>query len=86
MTCGHVCSLALQPDADATITLVMKAGVAIVSLPMCNLYLQDRVAGRTPSELLARPQSDRLVIRDGKAVTIAPPDYAVLDVHWPERP
>ncbi len=25
-----------------------EAGIAIVSLPMCNLYLQDRAAGRTP--------------------------------------
>ncbi len=48
VTCGHVCSLALQPDAAATIALVARAGVAIVSLPMCNLYLQDRVPGRTP--------------------------------------
>ena len=24
------------------------AGVSVVSLPMCNLYLQDRQAGRTP--------------------------------------
>jgi cytosine deaminase len=27
---------------------VAEAGVAIVSLPMCNLYLQDREPGRTP--------------------------------------
>ena len=25
-----------------------EAGIAVVSLPMCNLYLQDRVPGRTP--------------------------------------
>ncbi|MFX4381294.1 amidohydrolase family protein, partial [Acinetobacter baumannii] len=24
------------------------AGLAVVSLPMCNMYLQDRTAGRTP--------------------------------------
>ena len=28
--------------------LVVEAGIAVVSLPMCNLYLQDRVPGRTP--------------------------------------
>jgi cytosine deaminase len=27
---------------------VAKAGLHVVSLPMCNLYLQDRQAGRTP--------------------------------------
>ncbi len=50
ITCGHCCSLAVQPDADATETLarVAEAGIAVVSLPMCNMYLQDRVAGRTP--------------------------------------
>ncbi len=171
VTCGHVCSLALQPDAAATIALVARAGVAIVSLPMCNLYLQDRVPDRTPrwrgitllhelasagvrvclasdntrdpfhaygdgdmlevfregvrigqldhsgfdwrtvvvtmpaavmgiapgriaaaqpaemilfrartsNELLARSQSDRLVIRGGRAITAELPDYAMLD-------
>ncbi len=27
---------------------VAEAGIAVVSLPMCNMYLQDRTAGRTP--------------------------------------
>jgi cytosine/creatinine deaminase len=47
---GHCCSLALQPaaEADATMERVAEAGIAVVSLPMCNLYLQDRFAGRTP--------------------------------------
>ena len=47
---GHCCSLALQgaEEAARTIELVAKAGISIVSLPMCNLYLQDRKAGRTP--------------------------------------
>ena len=47
---GHCCSLALQgaEAAARTIELVAKAGIAIVSLPMCNMYLQDRKAGRTP--------------------------------------
>jgi cytosine deaminase len=47
---GHCCSIAMQPadEADRTMDLVAEAGVAIVSLPMCNLYLQDRQAGRTP--------------------------------------
>lgn len=48
--CGHCCSLALQmPQAEARIIeKVARAGVAVVSLPMCNMYLQDRNAGRTP--------------------------------------
>lgn len=41
---GHCCSLARQPDADVlrTLDLVAKAGLSVVSLPMCNMYLQDR--------------------------------------------
>ncbi|MGX9147516.1 cytosine deaminase [Mesorhizobium sp. 128a] len=46
---GHCCSLARQPDLDVLDTLdkVAKAGLAVVSLPMCNLYLQDRRADQT---------------------------------------
>ncbi len=50
MLAGHCCSLARQ-DADETrrtVDLVAQAGISIVSLPMCNLYLQDRQAGTTP--------------------------------------
>ena len=50
VVCGHCCSLARQ-EADQvkrTLDLVAEAGIAIVSLPMCNLYLQDRESGRTP--------------------------------------
>ncbi|MGL5137835.1 MAG: cytosine deaminase [Beijerinckiaceae bacterium] len=48
--CGHCCSLALQTPEDEAriIALVKEAGLAIVSLPMCNMYLQDRTRGRTP--------------------------------------
>ncbi|MBV8763841.1 MAG: amidohydrolase family protein, partial [Hyphomicrobiales bacterium] len=50
--CAHCCSLALQPEeyAKRVIEKVARAGIAIVSLPMCNLYLQDRdvKAERTP--------------------------------------
>ena len=44
---GHCCSLARQ-DADTaarTIDKVAQAGLAVVSLPMCNMYLQDRNGG-----------------------------------------
>ncbi|CCI13787.1 Cytosine deaminase [Microcystis aeruginosa PCC 9806] len=48
--CGHCCSLAVQsPEIiKETLNLVKNAGIAIVSLPMCNLYLQDRQEEKTP--------------------------------------
>lgn len=44
VVCGHCCSLAVQPADEVlkTMTLVREAGIGVVSLPMCNLYLQDR--------------------------------------------
>lgn len=52
ITCGHCCSLAVQSEAVVAQTLaaVKAAGIAVVSLPMCNLYLQGRQAGRTPRD------------------------------------
>jgi cytosine deaminase len=50
ITVGHCCSLSTQ-DVDRamdTLDLVAKAGIHVVSLPMCNLYLQDRQAHTTP--------------------------------------
>ncbi len=46
---GHCCSLARQPDHEVLSTLdkAARAGLAVVSLPMCNLYLQDRRQDRT---------------------------------------
>lgn len=174
ITCGHCCSLAVQSSeiVHQTIDLVKQANIAVVSLPMCNLYLQDRQAAVTPywrgvtrvqelqqhdipvafasdncrdpffgfgdhdvlevfeqavkiahldtpyanwiesvtstpanlmglknqdkilagnsadliifsaryfSELLSRPQSDRLVIRNGKQIDTTLPDYSELD-------
>jgi cytosine/creatinine deaminase len=170
---GHCCSLALQGDDERrkTIDAVARAGLSVVSLPMCNMFLQDREGGRTPrwrgvtalhelkraganvmiasdntrdpfypygdldmmevwregvrilhldypfadwapavsaapakamglelgvlrsgmradmiltsardfTELLARPQSDRVVVRNGEASSAAAPDYAELD-------
>jgi cytosine/creatinine deaminase len=170
---GHCCSLALQEDDERqrTIDAVARAGLSVVSLPMCNMFLQDRQTARTPrwrgvtalhelkaagvkvmiasdntrdpfyaygdldmmetwregvrilhldypfaewaqavsaspakamgldlgvlrpgaradmiltrardfTELLARPQSDRIVVRNGEASSARPPDYAELD-------
>ena len=47
---GHCCSLSRQGEEDMkrTIDLVARAGLDVVSLPMCNLYLQDRRIAGTP--------------------------------------
>jgi cytosine deaminase len=47
VTAGHCCALAAQDAAtqQRVIDKVARAGIAIVSLPMCNMYLQDRDAG-----------------------------------------
>jgi cytosine deaminase len=47
---GHVCALSVQTDAEAmdTITLCAEAGLNVINLPMCNMYLQGRQSGRTP--------------------------------------
>lgn len=47
---GHCCSLAVQDDGhvDRTLDLVAEAGLAVVTLPVLNLQLQDRQSGRTP--------------------------------------
>src|SRR6202050_5086113 len=47
---GHCCSLALQEDDERqrTIDAVARASLSVVSLPMCNLFLQDRQTARTP--------------------------------------
>ena len=47
VTVGHCCSLSSQDESRAldTLDLVAKAGINVVSLPMCNLYLQDRGTG-----------------------------------------
>jgi cytosine deaminase len=50
VTVGHCCSLALYGDNERadTIARVADARLAVVSLPMVNMYLQDRTALRTP--------------------------------------
>jgi len=50
VVCGHACALSIYDDAVAEETLhwVQQAEIGVVSLPMCNLYLQDRQPGRMP--------------------------------------
>lgn len=47
---GHCCSLTRQDDGERrrVIETVARAGLSVVSLPMCNMFLQDRHAGHTP--------------------------------------
>ena len=49
---GHCCSVSQQEETNAmhTLDLVARSGLNVVSLPMCNLYLQDRMAHRTPRQ------------------------------------
>jgi cytosine deaminase len=44
VVCGHCCSLSVQEPGRqrSTIALVKAANMSVVSLPLCNLYLQDR--------------------------------------------
>lgn len=44
IVCGHCCSLAVQPpeEAKAMMRIVAQANITVVSLPMVNLWLQDR--------------------------------------------
>ena len=50
ITCGHCCSLSVQSEEAVrqTVEAVKAAKISVVSLPMCNLYLQDRRLGRSP--------------------------------------
>lgn len=52
--CGHCCSLAVQAPQDRlkTVDRVRAAGIGIISLPLCNLYLQDRRPGSALSGLM----------------------------------
>jgi len=56
VVCGHCCSLAVQSEERqrSTLGLVSEAGVRIISLPLCNLYLQDRRGTRFPRTPLWR--------------------------------
>lgn len=48
--CGHACSLNLRSDEELNqiFTDAQTAGVALVALPTSNLYLQDRLGGKSP--------------------------------------
>ncbi|MEN5277263.1 amidohydrolase family protein [Brucella sp. TWI432] len=48
--CGHACSLSLREPQELSRILdaAAEAGTALVSLPTSNLYLQDRLGGKSP--------------------------------------
>ena len=66
VVCGHGCSLAVQDPARArsTVALLREARLGVISLPLCNLYLQDRRAAdsfpRSPSWRGLAPLNDLL--------------------------
>lgn len=52
VTVGHCCSLAIRPEAEVAraLDLAVAANLRVVSLPMCNMYLQGRsTAEGTPA-------------------------------------
>ena len=69
---GHCCSLATQAEAEAEATMdrVAEAGIAVVSLPMCNMYLQDRDARAYHPALARRHAAARTAAR-GVQVAVA---------------
>ncbi|MBV2143142.1 amidohydrolase family protein [Falsochrobactrum sp. TDYN1] len=48
--CGHACSLSLRTEEElkSILEAAATAGTALVSLPSTNLYLQDRLGGKSP--------------------------------------
>jgi cytosine deaminase len=48
---GHCCSLAIRPPDEVAhaLDLAAKADLRVVSLPMCNMYLQDRPQPGAPA-------------------------------------
>lgn len=51
IVCGHCCSLDVQSpqQVQQTLALVKQANIAIISLPLCNLYLQGRHQPQKPT-------------------------------------
>ncbi|MBE9239895.1 cytosine deaminase [Synechocystis salina] len=51
IVCGHCCSLDVQSpqQVQQTLNLVKQANIAIISLPLCNLYLQGRDQPQKPA-------------------------------------
>ena len=71
VTLGHLCSLSTRPEAEAArgIARMADLGVAAVSLPMCNEFLQARAPGRSPRPRGLAPILD--MAGHGVAVAVA---------------
>ncbi|MEP4378446.1 MAG: cytosine deaminase [Alphaproteobacteria bacterium] len=50
VNCGHCCSLSVQDEGyvEETLGVIAETAMSIVSLPMCNMYLQARGPVHTP--------------------------------------
>lgn len=88
VTVGHCCSLSTQDKARAldTLDLVAKAGIHVVSLPMCNLYLQDRGTGtpRRRGVTLVHEMCDRAIPVAFASDNTRDPFYAYGDLDMVE--
>jgi cytosine/creatinine deaminase len=91
VTAGHCCSLSVQaPDvARTTIERVAEAGINVVSLPMCNLYLMDRDEAGTATPIRRGPTLIKELRAAGVRVAIASdntrdPFYAYGDLDMVE--
>ncbi|MEL6585049.1 MAG: cytosine deaminase [Pseudomonadota bacterium] len=88
VTVGHCCSLSTQDEARAlsTLDLVAKAGIRVVSLPMCNLYLQDRGPGtpRGRGVTLVHEMRDRGIAVSFASDNTRDPFYAYGDLDMVE--
>ncbi|MEJ7930526.1 amidohydrolase family protein [Ramlibacter sp. AN1015] len=71
VTCGHGCALGTRPPEDVAAVLGRAAagGVRLVSLPLTNLFLQDRRASATPRQRGLAPMREALAA--GLPVAIA---------------
>lgn len=86
---GHCCALSVQ-DADTvarTLDLVAQTQIAIVALPLCNMYLQDRDPQNAPRQRGIAPL--REIAARGIPVAIASDNtrdsfYAYGDLDVPE--
>lgn len=50
INCGHCCAFSVQDETyvEQTLDVITETNISIVSLPMCNMYLQARGEGITP--------------------------------------
>lgn len=71
VTCGHGCAMGTRPheEVSALLRRAAAAGVCLVSLPLTNLFLQDRDALATPRQRGLAPMREAL--RQGVTVAIA---------------